>query len=296
MGASTSDANKRILSGMLQSGDIMSYEGTLSERYPGKFTNTNLLSAFSQSPYGRVGTDLDTIKRYITQALRQTNAPNIIMMPVVLAASRWLPLAENHVTLLILNKDKKTIEYYDPKGGDLSKEGRELAALPAGTMTGKAFLQEVRTLAKTATGADYRYQDCKPKGFWASALGFIGLSGLGRRLSSHQGAFDRISCGIFVARAIRNYLEEDASLEAVKRPLPPTFSLTQERHEIAIAVQKAASLGSRASTNPVDRRLGSTRAPQRYSPSPEEWVGPKEGAEYIPLLPRSKSKGNNLSN
>ena len=157
--------------------------------------------------------------------MNELSPPNIIIIPIALAATSWLPFAEDHVTLLIINKTTRDLYYYDPKGGDLSTEKRELAALPVGAMTGKAFLQKVRGLVQVLP--DYSYDCYKPKGFWASVLGWF--FGLGRRLSSHQGAFDRISCCIFVSRAIRRYVEEDASFEAVTQVLPSNFSLEKER-------------------------------------------------------------------
>lgn len=229
---------------MIGSAQISAYAKTFTSQE--SFELTTMLNCYVRISGNRQGTNIDQIWGYI-ERVKNGSSPDIIMLPIALAAKPGLPFAEDHVALLIINKKTKKIQYYDPKGGDLSKETRELAVLPNGEMTGKAFLNDLKKTLKN----EYQYECYKPKGFWATALGWIGLSKLGNLLSSHQGAFDRSSCGIYVSRAIEQYVcaearksitaGAEAGFVVVQQPLPAHFSVQNMRNTMCTAITNQVS-------------------------------------------------------
>ena len=258
------EQQNRILSGRLNSGDIESYVKKLKKSKDPKVTFTPMLNSFGRLSGGqRAGAQLSDVRDLLSNNMNDLDCPAITIVPIALAATPWLPFAEDHVALLIINRDTHQIYYYDPKGGDLATETRELAALPKGAMTGKAFLETLK--GWNATRPDYEYQCYKPKGFWASVLGWF--FGLGKRLSSHQGAFDRTSCGIFVASAIERYLEKQSFDDIAA--LPPKFSITQQRKKMAKAV--ASKESSMTGAGSLDADVGaSSNPPLQQDPRPSE--------------------------
>lgn len=212
--------------GLLEGEDILHYQEALYQSHLKKFNSTQMLLT-SLTRLGDKETrtaSLDLFNQYLKSVVTKDDNAPIVFLPLILMGSRWNPFAENHFTLLIINKNKKTIEYYDPKGGDLSAETRTLC--DPFKMKGKEFLKHV-TGQMHQNYSSIQYNFYKPQGFWAKLLEAIGLGSLGRLLSSHQGVFNRIDCGIFVCRAMQEYC--NGGFEAVTQKLPKNFNMKKTR-------------------------------------------------------------------
>lgn len=224
------------------------------------------------------------LEQYL-KAVISLESDDIIFIPISLKASKWNPFAEDHVTLLIINKNKKSIEYYDSKGGNLSIEKRELVHLPG--MTGENLLKKIiESVCGSMQQPIWMKVDHKvyqPEGFWATVLGAIGLSGLGHRLSSHQGAFNRSNCGVFVCRAMSQYLKGD--FEEMTKNLPKTFDMRKIRQEMVGNITNLPSSKKEESDSPsalvpgLFNRGSSSSLLPKQNPTVQEKKRPSQAPE-----------------